>query len=683
MDRRDRRRKTATAISRFGTWCLCSMTGRPMVMFLPLPKPSIDTGMGLERIAAVMQGVHNNYDIDLFASLITAIVGITGTEDRSNQSLRVIADHIRSCAFLVVDGVVPSNEGRGYVLRRIIRRAIRHANKLGVKEPFFYKLVAPLIAEMGAAYPELAKAQEQVERVLLQEEEQFARTLEQGLKILEQDLTELSGDTIPGETIFKLYDTYGFPYDLTADIARERNLQMDEDGFKQAMGEQRERARAASQFGVDLSDVVQLEGRTEFSGYQQLSDTSPIVTLIKDGEEVESLQAGDEAAVVLTQTPFYGESGGQVGDSGWLEWAAGRFRVTDTQKQGNHHIHQGVVDDGQLTLETQVTAQVDAASRQATALNHSATHLLHAALRKVLGDHVTQKGSLVDAEKLRFDFSHFEAVTSEQLQAIETAVNQQVQSNSPVVTEVMPVDAALEKGAMALFGEKYDDQVRVLTMGDGYSVELCGGTHVNRTGDIGLIKVVSEGGIAAGVRRIEAVTGNTALAYLNAADDGLQTIAAAVKGSRDDALVRVDQLVARNKQLEKELAQLKGQLASAQGNDLSAEAVEVNGVKVLAHAFDGVDPKSMLSTLDQLKNKLGSAVVLLASVNGDKVNLAAGVTKDQTGRVKAGELVNMVAEQVGGRGGGRPDMAQAGGKDPAGVPAAIASVLPWVTDKLA
>ncbi len=648
----------------------------------PLPKPSVDTGMGLERIAAVMQGVHNNYQIDLFQNLLKAIAAIAEMDDLENTSLRVIADHIRSCSFLVADGVVPSNEGRGYVLRRIIRRAVRHGNKLGIQEPFFHKLVQPLAEEMGEAYPELEKAQEQVAKVLLQEEEQFAKTLEQGLRILEQDLQSIEGDEIPGETLFKLYDTYGFPVDLTADIARERGLSVDMAGYEREMAGQKERARASSQFDVDLRNEVDLEGETEFSGYEKLSDNGKVVTLLQAGDEVAQLRKGDKGLVILDRTPFYAESGGQVGDTGLLRSDTGTFRVNETTKQGGIFLHQGELIDGELLVAQAVEAELNAENRKATALNHSATHLLHAALRTVLGDHVKQKGSLVDAERLRFDFSHFEAVSAQQLQQIETMVNQQIQKNTSVDTEVMALNDAMEKGVLALFGEKYGERVRVLSMGEGFSVELCGGTHVKRTGDIGLLKIVSEGGVAAGVRRIEAVTGQQAITYHNQTEQALLNIADLVKGSRDGVVEKVGQLVSKSKQLEKEVTELKARLAGSAGADLASQAKSVKGVNVLTHAFDGVDGKSLLATLDQLKSKLGSAVIVLAAVNGEKISLVAGVTKDITDKVKAGELVNLVAQQVGGKGGGRPDMAQAGGRDPAALPGALDQVLPWVEQKL-
>jgi alanyl-tRNA synthetase len=652
----------------------------------PLPKPSVDTGMGLERIAAVMQGVHNNYEIDLFQSLLKQAAEVVGEADLSNTSLRVIVDHIRSCSFLISDGVIPSNEGRGYVLRRIIRRAIRHGHSLGMKQAFFHKLVAALVAEMGEAYPELVTRQAQIEQVLAKEEAQFAKTLDQGMQILERDLVELlaepKGDEIPGETIFRLYDTYGFPVDLTADIAREKNLLMDIAGFEKAMQAQRERARAASSFDVDMRVDVVLEGETDFCGYERLTEQSVVTTLVKDGASVEQVSVGDNAAMVLAHTPFYAESGGQVGDEGIIQCGGALFRVTNTVKQAASYVHQGVVVQGDFSVGGSVSAAVDPQKRQATALNHSATHLLHAALREVLGEHVGQKGSLVTAERLRFDFSHFEAVTPAQQSAIEALVNEKIQANSLVNTELMALDDAMTQGVTALFGEKYSDEVRVLSMADGFSTELCGGTHVNRTGDIAVFKIMSESGVAAGVRRIEAVTGNGVLAHYQTIEQGLTDIAGVVKSTPEQTVDKVRQLAAKNRDLEKELAALKAKMASSSGRDLVSEAVEVNGVKVLAHAFDGVDGKTLLATMDQLKGKLGSAVIVLATAKGDKVSLVAGVTKDLTNRVKAGELVNMVAGQVGGKGGGRPDMAQAGGNDPAAIPGALSSVVAWLQERL-
>jgi alanyl-tRNA synthetase len=648
----------------------------------PLPKPSVDTGMGLERLAAIMQGGHSNYDIDLFQHLIKAAAAVTGCKDTTENSLKVIADHIRSCAFLIVDGVLPSNEGRGYVLRRIIRRAIRHGYKLGQQQTFFNRLVGPLIEVMGEAYPELVKARSHVEKVLLSEEERFAETLEQGMKILEDAISKLDDDTIQGETLFRLYDTYGFPVDLTADIARERKLKVDMPGFDKAMEEQRDRARAASQFGVDYSDNIVVDTCTEFTGYEHVVDDGQVTALIVGGEQVEVANEGEEAVIVLDRTPFYAESGGQVGDTGSLETGNARFLVKDTRKQGEGAFaHIGVVKSGQFRLGDTVKASIDSARRQATALNHSATHLLHAALRQVLGEHVSQKGSLVDADRLRFDFSHFEPLTDEQLRQIEDIVNGQIRHNAEVETRIMGYDDAVEAGAMALFGEKYGDKVRVLRIGD-FSTELCGGTHVQRAGDIGLFKIVSEGGIASGVRRIEAVSGDKALAYIGETEKNLHQIGELVKGSRDNAGDKVRQLLERNRRLEKELEQLKSQLASSAGSDLASQAEEVGGIKVLAARLDGADPKSLRDTVDQLKNKLGSAAVVLAAVNGDKVSLVAGVTKDQTGQIKAGELVNEVARQVGGKGGGRPDMAQAGGNDPSGLDQALSGVRDWVESRV-
>jgi len=646
----------------------------------PLPKPSVDTGMGLERLAAVMQGVHTNYDTDLFRKLIRSAASITATDDLNNNSLRVLADHIRSCCFLIVDGVLPSNEGRGYVLRRIIRRAVRHGYQLGVKELFFYKMVPSLVAEMGAAYPELVKNQAHVERILKLEEERFAETLEQGMRILEEDLATLQGTVIAGDTVFRLYDTYGFPLDLTADIARERGLTIDSEGFEAAMGAQRARAREASQFGSTYTGNLPVEGDTTFTGYAQLSGTSRVVALFHNGAAVEELPPGQSGIVVLEQTPFYAESGGQVGDRGCIESSSARFEVHDTHKQGSVFIHSGNVTEGVLRVHDAVNAYVDAERRQSIVLNHSGTHILHAALRSVLGEHVQQKGSLVEPERLRFDFAHYEPLTAAQLEEIERLVNEQIRANAAAETRVMSVDDALKSGAMALFGEKYGDKVRVLSIGD-FSVELCGGTHVQHAGDIGLLKITAETGIASGVRRIEAVTGDAALQWVAANESRLQRVAELVKGSREDVTEKVAHLQERNRMLEKELQQLKGKLASSQGTDLAARAVEINGIKVLAARMDGADTRVLRETLDQLKNKLGSAAVVLAGVDGKKVTLVAGVTKDQTGIIKAGELVNQVATQVGGKGGGRPDMAQAGGNQPEHLDAALESVPAWVQGK--
>ena len=640
----------------------------------PLPAPSVDTGMGLERISAVMQHVHSNYEIDLFQNLITATAEVLNVSDLTHTSLRVIADHIRSCAFLVSDGVMPSNEGRGYVLRRIIRRAARHGNKLGANAAFFHKLVAPLATEMGEAYPELVIRQAQIEKVLLQEEEQFAKTLEQGMKILEQDLADLSASQIPGDTVFRLYDTYGFPVDLTADIAREKGLSLDLDGFESAMEAQRTRARSASNFKVDLSDELALDGETAFSGYQSLVDDVVVKAILRDGQRVSSLKEGDTGIIILESSPFYGESGGQAGDSGYLTAEGVRFEVRDTHKSGGHHLHHGLVLSGAIAEGEELCAEVNNEVRQATALNHSATHLLHAALRKVLGEHVSQKGSLVDSQRLRFDFSHFEAVSKQELTEIETLVNQQIRLNTPVQTEVMDMESAGKRGAMMLFGEKYGDSVRVLSMGGDFSIELCGGTHVQRTGDIGLMRISAESGIAAGVRRIEAVTGAAALAAFDSAENELSNLAGLLKTGREKIADKVQQLLAQQKQLEKELSALKGKLASSAGNDLMSQVEEINGVKVLITKLDGADAKSLRDTVDQLKNKLGSGVLLLAADEGEKVSLVAGVTKDLTGRFKAGDIMKLAAEAVGGKGGGRPDMAQGGGTDSAAIPAALQAV---------
>jgi len=647
-----------------------------------LPKPSVDTGMGLERLAAVLQGVHSNYEIDLFVNLIQAAAEATGCADTQEKSLRVIADHIRSCAFLITDGVMPSNEGRGYVLRRIIRRAIRHGYMLGTKEPFFHRLVGPLCEEMGAAYPELVQARDQVERVLRLEEERFAETLEQGMRILEEAIAGLLGDEIPGETVFKLYDTYGFPVDLTADIARERGLRLDHAGFEREMAAQRARARAASQFGVQQQVNLELGQETDFTGYERLEDQSAVLALYRDGEAVEELQAGESGMVILDHTPFYAESGGQVGDQGVLEGEGLLFEVDDTRKQpGGIFAHIGKLEEGRLAVGDRIRAQVNRYTRQATALNHSATHLLHAALRRVLGEHVAQKGSLVDPQRLRFDFSHFEPISREQLQAIEQLVNEQIRQDHRVETRIMPLEQARASGAMALFGEKYADDVRVLRMGD-FSTELCGGTHVRAVGEIGLCKITAESGIAAGVRRIEAVTGERAIEWVEADEERVVRVAELVKSARDEVEEKVVQLLERNRGLEKELDRLKAKLASAAGSDLAARAMEVEGIKVLAADLEGADAKSLRDTLDQLKNKLGSAVILLATVNGPKVSLVAGVTKDLTGQMKAGELVKLAAQKVGGKGGGRPDMAMAGGSDPSGVAEALALVEPWVRERL-
>ncbi|MDN3558565.1 alanine--tRNA ligase [Vreelandella neptunia] len=652
----------------------------------PLPKPSIDTGMGLERVAAVMQGVHSNYEIDLFQNLLQAAAKATGHPDTATPSLRVIADHIRSCAFLIADGVLPSNEGRGYVLRRIIRRAIRHGHKLGAVEPFFHKLVEALDAEMGDAYPELREASDQIARVLLKEEEQFARTLDHGMGLLNAALAELDGKVLPGETVFKLYDTYGFPFDLTADVCRERGVSLDEDGFQQALEAQRERARAASQFGADYSASIELEGETAFTGYDRLEDQAKVTALVdSEGNALAALEAGQKGVVVLDRTPFYGESGGQVGDTGYLYVDGGRFQVTDTQKQSGHHLHQGVMVEGSLSVGASVRGEVDASLRTATLRNHSATHLLHQALRMVLGDHVQQKGSLVNAERLRFDFSHFEPMTAEQLAEVERLVNEQILANAPTKIEQMSLDQAKAKGAAALFEAKYAENVRVLTIGaDDFSIELCGGTHVARSGDIGCCHVMSEVGIASGVRRIEAITGENALAYFREQEARLERLGERLKTKPEQVEARVESLVERNRSLEKELEQLKAKLASAAGSDMLSQVQEINGVKLLATQLDGVSGKDLRGVLDQLKNKLSSGVIILgvADQAAGKVSLIAGVTQDLTGRVKAGELVNHVASQVGGKGGGRPDMAQAGGSQPDALPDALKSVPVWLENVL-
>ncbi|WP_428398696.1 alanine--tRNA ligase [Marinobacter salarius] len=651
---------------------------------LPLPKPSVDTGMGLERITAVLQGVHSNYEIDLMQDLLNAASDILGGVETTEASLRVVADHIRSCAFLISDGVMPSNEGRGFVLRRIIRRAARHGNKLGATQPFFHKLTGALVELMGGAFPQLVSSRKQIEKVLLQEEEQFAKTLDKGLRLLEQDIAALKSSEIPGETIFTLYDTYGFPVDLTNDIARERGLTLDYDGYEKAMERQRERARAASKFGMDYNAAgLNIEGSTEFTGYEHIDGHETIRTVIVGGEE-KAAQAGDEAILVLERTPFYAESGGQVGDTGLLTWSGGRFKVTDTQKEGSNHLHIGTVIEGELFPGLEVDARIDHARRERTKKNHSATHLMHAALRNVLGEHVTQKGSLVDPDKLRFDFSHFEAVTPEQLREIERQVNEQILGNTPVETEITDMEQAQAKGAMALFGEKYGDTVRVLSMGsDAYSVELCGGTHVARTGDIGLFRITSESGISSGVRRIEAVTGFGALEWVEETEQTLREAAKLVKGSRESLVEKVQQTLDRNRQLEKDINALQAKLASSAGSDLASSAVDVAGLKVVASEMEGADRKALMETADQLKNKLGEGVVVLASVEDGKVTLVAGVTKSATGRIKAGDLMKHLAAQVDGKGGGRPDMAQGGGNDPSKLADALAGVPAWVEKNIA
>jgi alanyl-tRNA synthetase len=668
----------------------------------PLPKPSVDTGMGLERIAAVMQGVHSNYDIDLFKNLIKAAAELAGTSDLAASSLRVIADHIRACSFLVVDGVLPSNEGRGYVLRRIIRRAIRHGYKLGIQDAFFYKLVPVLEKEMGAAYPELTRNRSHVERVLKQEEERFAETLANGMTLLEGAIKNLKSDVIDGQTVFKLYDTYGFPADLTADIARERGLSIDQVGFDVAMEEQRKRSQDASKFGVDLRGGASVDSRTLFQGYEGLEASGKVVALLKGGAPVDLLSEGEEGEVILDRTPFYAESGGQVGDAGLLVGAGSgeakpaaasltltpspaapiRFVVADTQKRGAAHSHIGRLAQGSIHVNDTLTAHVDGERRRSTALNHSATHLLHAALRKVLGTHVQQKGSLVAPDRLRFDFSHFEAITPTELREIERLVNAQIRLNTEAETKLMDYEGAVAAGAMALFGEKYEKDVRVLRLGD-FSTELCGGTHVGRSGDIGFFKITSESGVAAGVRRIEAITGEAAVEYIEQNDALLKDVAGLLRGSREDLRDKVRDALERVKQMEKEIRSLKDKLASGQGVDLASNAVDINGVKVIATKVDGADAGALRNAVDQLKDKLKSAVVVLASVESPtKVVLVAGVTSDQTSKVKAGELVGAIAAQVGGRGGGRPDFAQAGGSNPAALDTALASVPNLVRSKL-
>ncbi|EGU60077.1 alanyl-tRNA synthetase [Vibrio nigripulchritudo ATCC 27043] len=633
----------------------------------PLPKPSVDTGMGIERISAIMQGVHSNYEIDVFQTLIKAAAEVTGHEDLSNQSLRVVADHIRSCAFLIVDGVMPSNEGRGYVLRRIIRRAVRHGNKLGAQGAFFHKLVGVLAEVMGTAGVELKKQQALVEKVLRIEEENFGRTLERGMSILNEALDGLEGKVLDGETVFKLYDTYGFPADLTNDVARERDFAIDEEGFEKAMEAQRQRAREAGQFGTDYNAAIKVDASTEFCGYTSTEGSSTVSALFVEGNEVEALSAGDKAIVILEETPFYGESGGQCGDTGTLKTDAGLFQVEDTQKLNNAVAHHGVLVEGVFAKGDSVAATVDAARRAAIILNHSATHLLHAALRHVLGDHVAQKGSLVKAEGLRFDFSHLEAMTPAEIKEVERLVNIHVRRNHNIQTDIMNIEDAKAKGAMALFGEKYDDQVRVLTMGE-FSTELCGGIHASSTGDIGLFKITSEGGIAAGIRRIEAVTGEGALDAIEAENSKYEE--------------KLSEAASKAKALEKEIQHLKDKLASQASASLTSQVKEIAGVKVLVSKLDGADNKALRGMVDELKNQLGSGIIMLGNVAGDKVGLIAGVTKDLTGKVKAGELVNMVAQQVGGKGGGRPDMAQAGGTDANALSAALDSVDAWLEERL-
>jgi alanyl-tRNA synthetase len=656
-------------------------------VLVPLPKPSVDTGMGLERVAAVMQGVHSNYDIDLFKSLIRAAAEVTGTHDLESSSLRVIADHIRACTFLIVDGVVPSNEGRGYVLRRIIRRAIRHGYKLGQTQPFFHKLVASVVREMGGYYGELVSGEARATQVLAQEESRFAETLTTGMALLDAEAAKLTSTVIPGETVFRLYDTYGFPLDLTADVARERGLTIDQAGFDAAMEAQRGRARAASKFGSDLRDAVKLPGKTGFSGYDRLNDKGVVTSLIFDGAIVGALRPGQEGQVVLDHTPFYAESGGQIGDAGELIGAAtsgapAHFTVRDTQKIGASFAHVGVLDAGELRVGDVVEARVDSERRISIALNHSATHLVHAALRKVLGLHVEQKGSLVAADRLRFDFSHTQAMSPQELQRVEELVNSAIRGNAPVETRVMALDEAVAAGAMSLFGEKYESDVRVLSIGD-FSMELCGGTHVERAGDIGFFKILSESGVAAGVRRVEAVTGKTAYEWVVHTDQVLRDIAAMLRGSREDVDEKVRELVERSRRLEKEVQQLKSKLASGQGGDLTSQAKDVGGIKVLAAQIDGADAKSLRDAVDQLKGKLGSSVIVLATVQDGKVVLVAGVSADLLSRMRAGEIASAVAAQVGGKGGGRADFAQAGGTQPENLGRALAGVESLIRSHLA
>ncbi|MCU6377188.1 alanine--tRNA ligase [Morganella morganii] len=647
----------------------------------PLPKPSVDTGMGLERITAVLQHVNSNYDIDLFRKLIADVAKVTGADDLTSKSLRVIADHIRSCAFLICDGVIPSNEGRGYVLRRIIRRAVRHGYMLGAKDTFFYKLVAPLIDVMGSAGEELARQRVMVEKVLKSEEEQFARTLERGLQLLDDELASLTGDTLSGEAAFRLYDTYGFPLDLTADVCRERNLKVDEAGFEAAMEEQRRRARENSGFGADYNSLIKVDKRSDFSGYDHNEQAATIVALYKEGQPVTELNAGDEGLVILDKTAFYAESGGQVGDTGVLSSNDAQFSVLDTQKYGQAIGHAGRVDSGKLTVNHKITAKIDEERRNAIRLNHSATHLMHAALRQVLGEHVSQKGSLVNDKYLRFDFSHFEAMTPAQIREVEALVNAEIRKNEPVVTELMDLEEAKAKGAMALFGEKYDERVRVLSMGD-FSTELCGGTHAARTGDIGLFRIISESATAAGIRRIEAVTGIGALESVNQQSDALSAVAQLVKSDEAGVSEKVKAALDKIRTLEKELQQLKEQQAAQESSSMTKDAVSVNGVKLLVKQLANAEPKMLRTMVDDLKNQLGSGIIVLSTISDDKVSLIAGVTKDLTGKVKAGELVAFIAEQIGGKGGGRPDMAQAGGTDTAALPAAMASVESWVASHL-
>ena len=648
----------------------------------PLPKQCVDTGMGLERLAAVMQGVHDNYDIDLFQVLISRTAELLDHKDLGSPSLKVIADHIRSAVFLIADGVVPSNEGRGYVIRRIIRRALRHGHKLQSSGPFFHKLVATVVDSMGQAYPLIVGTKEQIERVLLKEEEQFELTLDHGMRILNEAMAEITGTEIPGEVVFKLYDTYGFPTDLTADIARERAFSIDMDGFEEEMEAQRERARAASHFDAAATSDLELDFETDFTGYDSLTCEGEVLTLVRDGEQVNTAAVGDDVLIVLDRTPFYAESGGQAGDKGTMSASAVEISVTDTVKSGDTWLHRARVIEGEVSTGAKLTALVEQPGRDRTRLNHSATHLLHAALRKILGEHVNQRGSLVDAERLRFDFSHFEAVTGDQLREIEHLVNDEIRRNTLIETEVMDINAAREKGAMALFGEKYSEEVRVLTMGEGFSIELCGGTHASRTGDIGLFRIVSEQGIAAGVRRIEALTGDTALAEVDDTDDLLSATASLVKADRNSLAEKIHSLLDQNRKLEKTVADLNRKLATGGGQDLSESAIDLGDFKLLVSQLDGADPKSLPDALDRLKNKIGTGIVILGTVNEGKVGLIAGVTRDLTDRFHAGDLVNHVASQVGGKGGGRPDMARAGGSNPDALPAAMESVEAFVRNLL-
>jgi len=647
----------------------------------PLPKPSVDTGMGLERLCAVLQGVHNNYDTDLFQGLIKNIAAQAKLKDFTNPSLKVIADHIRSCSFLIADGVLPSNEGRGYVLRRIIRRAARHGHQLGLHEPFFHTLVEPLIDTFHGAFPELIEAKQRVQRGLLNEEERFSETLEQGMRILHDDIQDMTGKCISGDTVFKLYDTYGFPVDLTADIAREKNLTIDLPGFESNMQMQRERARDASRFGEGYDVALDVKARCEFTGYEHLNEHTQVTELFKDNKSVENIQAGEEAIVFLAETPFYAESGGQVGDTGLLKGDGFVFEVYDTQKKSNNNAHLGKLISGSISIDQSITAEVDQARRSKVMLNHSATHLMHAALRQVLGNHVQQKGSLVDADRLRFDFSHDAPVSHAEIVQIEEIVNQQIRLNKSAEADIMGKDEALAAGAMALFGEKYGEQVRVLSIGD-FSVELCGGTHVERAGDIGVFKIIYEAGVASGVRRIEAVTGENAFNWLQSSLHDFDQVAQQLNTHRDNVSSKIEGVLKKTREIEKELAQLKAKLASQASSDIETQAQEIEGIKVLAQVLEGADTKTLRETLDKLKDKLGSAAIVLASSQGEKVTIVAGVTKDQTNRIKAGDLVNSVATKVGGKGGGRPDMAQAGGNNPAALEAALKAVPDWVKGQL-